>query len=137
MNKTIFALTVLFTPGLAHAVELSVSSNEPIVVEASDGWTSGKDRPPSQSFPIETYRVVPQGDRNAVCLISIYDKDKQHYLDPEFLKTLLRSESRPYVSEPDGLSKLEIKEIDNGEVKGYFHNFVDPDLVGKPVKQGS
>jgi hypothetical protein len=70
-------------------------------------------------------------------LISIYDKDKQKFTDPQFLKTMLRGDSRPYANSPDDLSKIELKEVKINGGLGFYANFVDPDLVGKPVKEGS
>jgi len=70
-------------------------------------------------------------------LVSIFDKDKQEFADPQFLKKLLRGDSRPYVSSPDDLSKVKFKELKIDGGLGFYANFVDPDLVGKPVERGS
>ena len=71
------------------------------------------------------------------CLISVMDKDKKEFADAEFLKKLVRGDSRPYVNSPADLAKLEIKELKIKGGLGFHANFVDPDLVGKPVKKGS
>ena len=136
MKKTILLLLTCFTYGLANADPLSVSSKEPITVVAPDHWKSTKDKPPSNAFPFEIYRVEPPTGRNAVCLVSAFDKDKPEFADAKFLKKILRGDSRPYVSSPDDLPKLELKEIKINGGLGFYVNFVDPDLVGKPVKQG-
>jgi hypothetical protein len=75
--------------------------------------------------------------RNAVCLISILDKDKAEFADPQFLKKILRGDSRPYVSSPDELAKLDLKELRIDGGLGFYVNFADPEMVGKPVKRGS
>ena len=138
MKTTISLLLAFFVYGLANADELRVSFKEPVVVVAPGLWKSTKDKSPtSDSFPLETYRVAAPASRNAVCLISIYDKDKQEFTDHQFLKKILRGDSRPYVSSPDDLPKLELKELKINGGLGFYANFIDPDLVGKPVKEGS
>jgi hypothetical protein len=137
MKNTTSLLVLFLACGLANAAELRVSSKEPVVVTTPDQWTSAKDKSPSGAFPFETYRVEAPTNRNAVCLVSIYDKDKQAFAEPQFLKRLLRGDSRPYVSSADDLAKIDIKELKVNGGLGYYANFVDPDLVGKPVQKGS
>src|SRR6266404_53710 len=137
MKKSLSLLSVLFVFGFARGDELRVSSKEPVIVVTGDQWRSTKDKSPANSFPFETYRVAPPVGRNAVCLISILDKEKPEFTDPQFLKKILRGDSRPYVSSAADLSKVELKEIKINGGLGYYANFVDPDLVDKPVKQGS
>ena len=136
MKTTLSLILTFIVYGLASADEMRVGSKEPVVVDAPSLWKSTKDKPPSDSFPFETYRLVPPSNRNAQCLISIYDKDKQEFSDPQFLKKILRGDSRPYVSSPEDLPKLELKELKINGGLGFYANFVDPDLVGKPIKQG-
>lgn len=137
MKKTTIFLSTLLVSAFAQAGELHVSATEPIFVVAPDNWQSAKDRPPVSSFPFETYRVTPPSERNAQCLVSIFDKNRPEFVDAQLLKKLLRGDCLPYVNSPDDLSKVEIKEM---KIKGglaYYANFVDPDLVGKPVQKGS
>jgi hypothetical protein len=136
--KLITSLLLLVSVcGFARAGNLTVSATEPIIVVAPDEWLSTKDKSPAGSLPFETYRVSPPANRNAVCLISIYAKDRQEFSDPQFLKTVLRGDSRPYVASPDELAKLVLREMKIKGGFGFYANFVDPDLVGKPAKQGS
>gem|GEM_PF-4358982 len=135
--KTICLLGILFVAGIVNGGELRVSSKEPVVVVAPDSWKATLDTQPGPSFPFETYRVEPVTNRNVVCLISIYDKDKPQFADAAFLKTLVRADSRPYVNSPDELSKIEVKELKMEGGLGFYANFVDPDLAGKPVVRGS
>lgn len=137
MKKTISLLSIFFVYGFANADELRISSKDPIIVVAPAQWKSTKAKPPGDTFPFETYQVTPPAGRNAVCLISILDKDKQAFTDPQLLKKILREDSRPYVNSPNDLSKLEFKEVKIDGGLGFCANFVDPDLVGKPVKEGS
>jgi hypothetical protein len=108
--KTACLLVILLVAGTVNGAELRVSSKEPVVVVAPDTWKATKDRTPNGGFPFETYRIAPSTNRNVVCLVSIYDKNKPEFADPEFLKKLVRGDSRPYVSSPAGLSKIEVKE---------------------------
>jgi hypothetical protein len=137
MKQTTSLLLIVLVCGFARAGDLAVSAKEPVIVVAPDQWQSTKDKSPSSAFPFETYRVVPPTNRNAVCLISMFDKNKQEFTDPQFLKKILRGDSRPYVGSPDELSKLELKEVKIHGGLGFYANFVDPDLVGKPVEKGS
>jgi hypothetical protein len=137
MKQITSLLLIVLVCGFARAGNLAVSSTEPIIVVAPDQWQSSKDKSPSGAFPFETYQVVPPTNRNAVCLISIMAKDKQEFVDPQFLKKMARADCRPYVGSPDELAKVELKEMKINSGLGFYANFVDPDLVGKPVKQGS
>jgi len=129
-------LAILFVPGIVNAAELRVSSKEPVVVLAPDTWRATKGRSPNGGFPFETYRMEPSTNRNVGFLVSVFDKDKPEFADPEFLKKLVRGDSRPYVSSPDDLAKTEIKELKIEGGLGFYANFIDPDLVGKPVVKG-
>ena len=130
-------LALLFGPAFfLHAGELAVSSKEAIVVAAPDGWTAGVDAAPTRSFPFETYHVQPPAGRNANCLVTLYDKDKLAYADPTFLKKWLQRECLPYVKSMDDLPKVETKDLKITGSQAFYANFVDPDLVGKPVTKG-
>jgi hypothetical protein len=137
MKKSISFLLILSVYGFANADELRVSAKEPVMIVAPNQWTSTTDKSPKGSFPFETYRVEPPASRNAVCLISIFGKDKQEFTDPQLLKKIVRGDSRPYVNSPDELPKLELKELTIHGGLGFYANFVDPDLVGKPMQHGS
>lgn len=136
MKKTFVLLLILCMCGFAQAGELPVSAKQPIVVAAPDQWTAGVDAPPTATFPFETFHVMPPTNRNAVCLISILGRDKQEYTHPELLKTLVRGDSRPYVNSPDDLAQLQPRELLIPGGLGFYLNFVDPDLVGKPIVAG-
>jgi hypothetical protein len=137
--KRIFAvLVILLTCASIHARELVVYSADPVVVVTSADWEATKDRPPSAVFPFETYRLTPPSDRNVMCLISILDNsNKPENATPEFLKKLLRDDSRPYVDSAAELPNIPIKELKIDGGLGYYANFIDPDLAGKPIKKGS
>lgn len=133
----VLALSAFLAAAVARAEELRVSAKEPLVVVAPAQWKAVADRAPGGAFPFETYRVTPPAGHNAVCLISVFDKDHAEFADPKFLQKLLRGDSRPYVNSPADLAKLEFKELTIQGGRGFYKNFVDPDLVGKPVKAGS
>jgi hypothetical protein len=135
MKKTIALLSILMASAFAHADELHISAVEPVFVVAPDHWQAAKDRPPVSSFPFETYRITPPSGRNAQLLISIFDKNRLEFADPQFQKKLLRANCLPYVNSPDDLFKIQIKELNIKAGLGYYANFVDPDLVGKPVEK--
>ena len=137
MKNISVIIALAFAFSATKAAELPVSTDEPVFVVAPDHWTATKTKSPGGRFPFETFRVEAPGDRNVVCLISIYGKDKPEFTDPEFLKTLLRAESRPYVGSPSQLSTIEIEELTIQGGQGFCSNFVDPDLVGKPSQKGN
>lgn len=135
--KTIAFLSVLFLAALGHGAELRVSSKEPVVVLYPEDWTATRAKPMNGAFPFEAYRLDPPTNRNAVCLISVLAKDRPEFTDPEFLKKLVRGDSKPYVSSPAELSKVDVKELKIESGAGYYANFTDTELVGKPTKSGS
>jgi hypothetical protein len=137
MKRTMALVAILLASAFAGADELHVSSAEPVYVVAPAQWELGTDRAPVNLFPFETYHVVATGGRNALCLISIYAKDKPQFADAEFLKKTLRGDSEPYLSCPGDAAKLEIKQLKIAEGLGFYANFADPDLVGKPVEKGN
>jgi hypothetical protein len=134
MKTPLTLLLFFFIHALASADELRVSAKQPLVVVAPDQWTSKQEKSPTATFPAETYRIAPPVGRHVVCLISILDKDKAEFADPQFLKTISRGDCRPCVSSPDELAKLDLKELKTDGGLGFYANFVDPDMAGKPVK---
>ncbi|MDB6067098.1 MAG: hypothetical protein JWR26_3306 [Pedosphaera sp.] len=136
MKQKILILLVLMACSFARAGELRISSAEPIVVTAPDQWQMTKEKGPTGSVVLEASRISPPQGRNAMCLVSILGKNQTNFTDPAMLKKLLVADSRPYVSSPDDLSKVEAKELKIAGGLGYYANFIDPDLVGKPVKTG-
>ncbi len=137
MTKALSLIVSLVICAGARAEELRVSAKDSVFVTAPAQWTAAKDRSPSPSFPVETYRVVPPAGHNAIVLISVLAKDKTDYADPQALKKLLRADCRPYVSSAEELPKIELKELKITAGSAFYANFVDPDLVGKPVKTGT
>jgi hypothetical protein len=128
---------VLIVVQAARGEELRVSSKEPLFVTAPKGWQAGKDKPATQKFPFETFHIVPPDKRNATLLITIFANDKPEQTRPEFAKLILRGDCRPYVGSADELPNVKIKEMKLDGGQAFYAEFVDPDLVGKPVKAGS
>lgn len=139
MRNLIFALSlILSSAALVRAGELAVSTTVPVVVVAPDGWQSAKDQSPlSAAAPFETFKVFPPAGRNAVCLVSILDRDKPAYAAPAMLKKILRGDCRPYVGTAAELPNVELKELKIGGGLGFYANFIDPDLLGKPATSGA
>jgi hypothetical protein len=137
MATTIALLLAFFAQAEPKTIELHVSAKDPVFVAAPEKWEAAKEKgPPGIPFPFETYQVTPPEGRNAVCLISILDKDREQFTDADFLKKILRGDCRPYVSTPAELPKMELKSLKLKDGTGFYANFVDPDLVGKPVEKG-
>jgi hypothetical protein len=119
------------------AAELKISTAEPLVVSTPRGWQGAVGTAPTAGFPFATCRIEAQGERNAVCMISILDKNRAAFKNPELLKRILRGDSRPYLNSAEEASEMVIQELTIREGLGFYANFVDPDLVGKPTKKGS
>ena len=130
-------ILISLSAAMASAGELRVSAKEPLVVSAPEKWQVLKDKAPAPAFPFDTYRVEPPGTRNAVALITVFDQDKPEFTDPAFLKKILQGDCQPYVSKPADLAKLQFKEVKLTGGLGFYANFTDPDLVGKPVQKGT
>ncbi len=119
---------------MACAGELPVSSKSPVVVMAPDTWRSAKDNSALATVvPFETFQVTPAAPRNAVCFISVVEKPAPENTNLEFLRKAVRVECKPYTNDP---AKVEIKDLKIDGGVGVYANFVDPDLVGKPVTKG-
>lgn len=135
--KTIALLMFSLTSFSLQAAELRISSKEPLVVVAPEKWTSMPEKGKDAKFPFETYRIMPPSDRNAILLISVLDKDKHVFGESKFLQKLLRGDCTTYVNSPHELQAVEIKELKLKSGIGFYANFVDPSMVGKPVRPGS
>jgi hypothetical protein len=136
MKSKLWLPVLLLVTAITHGAELRISSTEPVTVTVPDQWQSKIEKSPGKSFPFETYRISPPGGRNAACLISLLAKDKPEFNNPQVLQKVVRGDSRPYVHSADELSKINVKEISLNDGVGYYANFIDPDLAGKPVKKG-
>ncbi len=137
MKTTLIFVSMLLSLVAARATDVEISKKEPIVVQAPDGWKSSDAKPPGPPVPFETIRIAPEGGRNAECLISVLGKGHHEFKEADIMKTVLRGECLPYLSDPDEAGRIEVKEIPIRGGIGFYADFIDPDLVGKPVKQGS
>lgn len=139
MRVTALLILSTFANGIGNAGELPVSSKEPVVVTAPDQWKSVKDTTKNdflKAFPFETYDVAPPAGRNALCMISILSKGQADIATRDFLKLDIKGECRPYVPNESEIPKLKPKDLKLKDGFGFYLNFVDPDLVGKPIKKG-
>jgi hypothetical protein len=137
MKHLTLVIPLLLALADASAAELKISATEPLVVTASDGWVAAASARSAAAFPLATLRIVPTGDRNAVCLISILDKNRSEFKDQQILKNVLRADSRPYLNSPEESVKMAVKELAIPGGLGFYANFVDPNLVANPVRKGS
>jgi len=135
--KKILILSILLVSAFVYADELHVSTANPVFVVAPDQWKVAKYNPPDNPSPLEAYQISPPSGRNAAILFSIFDKSKPEFADPEFLKKVLRGTFLVYVSSPADADKVEIKALNIKSGLGFYANFIDPDLVGKPVEIGN
>lgn len=75
--------------------------------------------------------------RNAKCSISVEYSEMNPADSDKSLKKFLSDDCKPYLSTPESLYKVEFKDIKLKEGLGLYINFIDPDMIGKPVKIGS
>lgn len=134
MKKLLLLLVLTVAP--LFGTELKVAPSDPLVVTAAPGWT-GAQEAPRPGFPFSTLRITPPNGRNAMCLITLMDRNRVEFKDAELLKTLLRGDSRPYLGHSQAWSTVQVKSLKLRGGIGFYVNFTDPDLVGKPVKKGS
>jgi hypothetical protein len=113
-----------------------ISSTEPLVVSLPAGWVAGENEPPSPAFPFETRRFVPDGDRNAVCLISVLAKDRAEFAEREFLDLVLKNDSRPFWEPGQRPADIEVKALPISGGLAVYANFTDSELVGRPPVRG-
>jgi hypothetical protein len=136
MTRLIIAAALAIVAPLL-AAEIRLSDTENLAINAPDGWTARPDRAKDPFWPFVTIRISPGGERNAVCLISILDKNREEFKDPETLRRILLLDTRPYVPSAEDRKKVEFKKLTIAAGLGFYANFTDPDLVGKPIKKGS
>ncbi len=133
------AAMVLFSTAVCclSAGELKISKVDRVVVVTPEGWNEAAGALAGRPLPFPTVRIAANGDRNAVCLVSILGKNHDEFRNPDVLKQILRGDSRPYLNPGDGLAKVEAKTLPIQAGLGFYANFTDPDLAGKPVHKGS
>src|ERR1051325_5258293 len=102
MKKLLLLLSLFAAP--LFGTELKISPTESLVVTGAQGWTAAAE-PPRPAFPFATVRITPPNGRNAMCLITLLDKNRPEFKDAEVLKRLLRGDSRPYLENPQAWSK--------------------------------
>lgn len=110
-------------------------NNKLITVGSVGRWKLTKVSPYKET-PVESYQISPPEGRNAACFIYVYNT-KADSTDPQFLKNALRKSSSDVEKSPEKLAKIEYKKLDIEGGVGYFANFIDPDLIGKPVISGN
>jgi hypothetical protein len=137
MNRLLWLIAFCISLTCTHAAVLRLSSVEPVLVTAPAGWTATQFKPAARDFPFESFRIAPAGDVNAVCLVSIVGKNDERFDDKELLQKAVKLNSRPFVKTEKELESVDLHELKIHEGAGYYADFVDPDLVEKPVKKGS
>jgi hypothetical protein len=136
MKKVLSLLLLVLACASVKAGELHVATADPIYVDAPAGWKIARNDSPTPTFPMDTYKITAPGDRNLACLVSVLGTNQQGFADAKLLQKIVRGDSRPYVASPRDLAKVEVKDLKINGGLGFYANFVDPDLVGKPVKKG-
>jgi hypothetical protein len=136
LKRAIWILAVVFTIGFVEAGPLRVSTAEPIIVSAPNGWKIAKDRPPTAQFPFETYKIFHSDGRNAACMISVIGKNREQFADKDLLKKVVAAQARAFVRSENDLAEIEMHDLKVEGGLGLYADFADPNLVGKPAKKG-
>lgn len=135
-----------FTAGFFLMISLCASAfaeNRPrtslgsLTVELPAGWTLTADEKMNAKFPFETYRLESEANRNSVLLVSIVGRDNVEFTNTTVLKRIILAECRPYLPSPEAVNSVEVKRFAAGAIVGFYANFIDPDLVGKPLQPGN
>ena len=108
---------------------------EPIIFNIPENWKSAKGRIPEIPWA-QAYILNSPAARNAKCSISIEYSEMNSAETDKSLKKFLSDDCKPYLSTPNSLSQIEFNEIKLKEGSGLYMNFIDPDMIGKPVKIG-
>ena len=137
MNRILWLVAFCIALTSSRAAVLRISSDEPVLVTAPAGWTATKHKSATRDFPFESFRIAPAGDVNAVCLVSIIGKNDERFNDKELLQKAVKLNSRPFVNSAKEIESVELHELKINEGAGYYADFVDPELVGKPIKKGN
>lgn len=137
MNRIFWLIALCVSLTSAHAAVFRVSSAEPVIVTAPANWTVTTHKPATRDFPFESFRIAPAGDVNAICLVSIIGKDDDRFEDKELLEKAVKLNSRPFVPSEKELESVELHELKINGGAGYYADFIDPNLVDKPIKKGN
>jgi hypothetical protein len=137
MNRILWLIAFSISLVSTRAAVSRISSVEPVLVTAPANWTIAQFKPATRDFPFESFRIVPAGDVNAVCLVSIIGKNDERFDDKDLLQKAVKLNARPFVHSEKELESVELHELKINEGAGYYADFVDPDLAGKPIRKGS
>jgi len=133
--KKYLPLFVLLASSVFGRIEvLHFSDSVSLIVDLKDGWRVEAPKGPRPGFPFTTYSLRPDDQRNAVCLITVYNPSEERAGDMSFLRELLEADSKPWIDSAPGHKMSQIEELASGHVKGVSAKFVDSKLIGKPVK---
>jgi hypothetical protein len=104
-----------------------------INITPAAGWVQREPHPGMPRPPLPTVRYDPADGRNASVLITLLPGAMTKVNDLASLKTLFALLSRPYLQSPD--TSVVPTELTLPGGMAVYKTFVDPDLVGKPVKK--
>lgn len=127
-------LSFLMVP-LASGSPVRIFDGERILMTVSEEWKSVPPKPPMRNFPYQTAAFAPVDDGNALFLITLLNNDLKEVPDIAALRELLKVASVPYVKTPEELERARINRIPVQGGVALYSSFIDPDLVGKPVKK--
>jgi hypothetical protein len=125
--KTLFALLLVLSPSLfAQMQKLELGSHGRLTLYLDDGW----------KFETADYgdrqmvSVVPKGDANASCALTITFPEQDRYDTRKRLSLRVEVNGQP-LAERSVEGRSTAKEFSLQSGFGFYCNFTDPDLVGK------
>lgn len=131
--KTIFALLLLTAgPLCAQSESLDLDSHGRLTIYLTDAW----------KFDVSDFgdrRIVtisPKGDANASCTLTVTFPETDRYDTKARLRMRVEIDGEKIASSSvEG--KAVAKEFTLRSCFGFYCNFTDPDLVGKPPEKGN
>ena len=134
MKKQLLLYVLLASSVFGRIEVLHFPDSVSLIVNVKEGWHVEAPEKPEPGFPFTTFTLRPDDQRNAVCLITIYNPNEERAGDMSFLRELLESDSKPWIDSASGHKMSAIEEIASSHIKGVSAKFVDSKLIGKPIK---
>ncbi len=131
--KKFLALLLLTTAGLfAQSQKIDLGSHGRITLYLDDTWKFDV----SDFGDREIVNVAPKGDVNATCALTITYPDQDRLDTKKRLSLRVEINGQGYAGQSvEG--KAIAKEFSLQTGFGFYCNFTDPDLVGKPSEKGN
>lgn len=133
LMKTFFALMLVTATALfAEPATLNLGSRGELTIYFPDGWKVGTTDMAGQM----TVSATPEGDANAACHLTITFPERDRFDSKARLKLAVETECYNF-AQGSVEGKAIAREFTLASGYGFYCNFTDPELRGKPPQKGN